>query len=319
MRTKRLGKTDFDLSVLGLGAWAFGGGDWAFGWGPQDDAESIAAIHRAVRRGINWIDTAAVYGLGHSEEVVGRAIAAIPRSERPRVFTKCGLVWKKKKIQQRLDAESIRREAEASLQRLGVESIDLYQIHWPNESSIEEAWAALADLRREGKVRHIGVSNFDVGQLERIREVVGVESLQPPYSLARREIESGILPYCFEREIGVIVYSPMESGLLTGKMTRERIETLPESDWRKSKGDEFKEPKLSRNLEIAERLRPVAARLDTSPGAVAVAWTLRNPAVTGAIVGARRPDQLDEILAAADIALDEEDARALELTPSVRS
>ena len=303
MRTKRLGRTDLELSVLGLGTWAMGGPDWPYGWGPQDEYESVSAIHRAVAQGINWIDTAAVYGLGYAEEVVGKALAALPPSDRPLVFTKCGLVWKKKSVRQRLGAKSIRREAEASLRRLGVEVIDLYQIHWPNAATIVEAWRTLVELRAEGKVRHIGVSNFDVSELERLRSIAPVESLQPPYSLARRGIEEEILPYCLEQGIGVIVYSPLESGLLSGKMTRERIDALPDSDWRKRKGEEFREPKLSRNLALAGRLRLAAARRDLSPAALAVAWTLKHPAVTGAIVGARRAEQIDELVKAAEIDL----------------
>jgi aryl-alcohol dehydrogenase-like predicted oxidoreductase len=306
LRSKRLGRTGLELSVLGLGTWAMGGPDWLYGWGPQDDAESVAAIHRAVAIGINWIDTAPVYGLGRSEEVVGRALAALPASERPLVFTKCGLVWKKKSIRLRLGAKSIRREAEASLRRLGVGAIDLYQIHWPNGSTIVEAWRTLLELRKEGKVRHIGVSNFDVSELERLKPIGEVESLQPPYSLARREVEKKILPYCLEHGIGVIVYSPLESGLLSGKMTRERIQALPDSDWRKRKAEEFREPKLSRNLELADRLRRLAERKGVSPAALAVAWTLKHPAVTGAIVGARSPDQIEELATAATIEVSEE-------------
>ena len=297
----RLGGTDLNLSVLGLGTWAMGGPDWPYGWGPQDEGESVAAIHRAVSHGINWIDTAPVYGLGAAEEVVRRALASLPRAERPLVFTKCGLVWKGRSVRQRLGEKSIRREAEASLRRLGVEAIDLYQIHWPNSDTIVEAWRTLVALRREGKVRHIGVSNFDVRQMERLRPIAPVESLQPPYSLARREIEEEVLPYCLAQGIGVIVYSPLESGLLSGKMTRERIEALPDSDWRKRKGEEFREPKLTRNLALAERLRESAAIQGVSPAALAVAWTLKHPAVTGAIVGARRPDQIDEVIRAAEI------------------
>ncbi len=278
-----------------------GGPDWPFGWGPQDEGESIAAIHRAVSRGINWIDTAPVYGLGYAEEVVARALLGLPTADRPLVFTKCGLVWKKKSVRMRLGAKSIRREAEASLRRLGVEAIDLYQIHWPNSATIVEAWRTLVELRTEGKVRHIGVSNFDVSQMGRLRSIAPVETLQPPYSLARRLIEEDILPYCLEQGIGVIVYSPLESGLLSGKMTRERIERLPDSDWRKRRGEEFQEPKLTRNLALAERLRAAAARRAVSPAALAVAWTLKNPAVTGAIVGARRPEHIDEIVQAAVI------------------
>jgi aryl-alcohol dehydrogenase-like predicted oxidoreductase len=306
LRRKRLGRTGLDLSVLGFGTWALGGPDWPYGWGPQDEGESLAAIRRAVALGINWIDTAPVYGLGYAEELVGRALAAMPLSDRPLVFTKCGLVWKQKSVRQRLGAKSIRREAEASLRRLGVEAIDLYQIHWPNASSIVEAWRTLVELRTEGKVRHIGVSNFDVRELERLRPIAPVESLQPPYSLARRGIEEDILPYCLEREIGVIVYSPLESGLLSGKMTRERIAALPDSDWRKRRGEEFREPKLTRNLALAERLREAAARQRVSPAALAVAWTLKHPAVTGAIVGARSAVQIEELTKAAEISVSHE-------------
>src|SRR5262245_52873167 len=301
MKRRRLGRTDLSLSVLGLGTWAMGGPDWLWGWGPSDEEESIAAIHRAVSRGINWIDTAPVYGLGRAEEIVGRAIASLPRTDRPLVFTKCGLVWKKKSIRQKLGAKSIRREAEESLRRLGVDAIDLYQIHWPNSSTIVEAWRALVELRSDGKVRHIGVSNFDVSQLERLSSIAPVESLQPPYSLARRDIEEEILPHCLDQGIGVIVYSPLESGLLSGKMTRERIEALPDTDWRKRRGEEFQEPRLTRNLALAERVRAAAERRRTSPAALAVAFTLKDPAVTGAIVGARRPEQIDELVEAAEI------------------
>jgi len=306
LRKNPLGRTDLELSVLGLGTWAMGGPDWPYGFGPQDETESVAAVHRAVALGINWIDTAAVYGLGHSEEVVGRALAALPRSARPMVFTKCGLVWNKKRIRQRLGAKSIRREAEASLRRLAVEAIDLYQIHWPNASTIVEAWRTLVALRTEGKVRHIGVSNFDVSELERLRSIAPVESLQPPYSLARRGIEKKILPYCLEQGIGVIVYSPLESGLLSGKMTRERIEALPDSDWRKRKGEEFREPKLSRNLALADRVGRIAQRSGVSAAALAVAWTLKHPAITGAIVGARSANQIDELVNAAEIDVSDE-------------
>jgi aryl-alcohol dehydrogenase-like predicted oxidoreductase len=278
-----------------------GGDDWAYAWGPQDERESVSTIHRALSRGINWIDTAPVYGLGHAEEVVSRALAALPRAERPYIFTKCGLTWKGKRIRLQLGEKSIRREAEASLRRLGVEVLDLYQIHWPNSDTIVEAFRTLVALRREGKVRHIGVSNFDVTRLERLRAIAKVESLQPPYSLARRGIEMDLLPYCLEREIGVIVYSPLESGLLSGKMTRERLESLPDSDWRKRRGEEFQEPRLSRNLLLADRVREAAARRGVAAAALAVAWTLKHPAVTGAIVGARRPEQIDEVVQAAEI------------------
>jgi aryl-alcohol dehydrogenase-like predicted oxidoreductase len=307
LRGKRLGRTELSLSILGLGTWAFGGPRWPYGWGPQDESESIATIHRAVALGINWIDTAPVYGLGRAEEVVARALAELPSSERPMVFTKCGLIWKGTRIQQKLGAKSIRREAEDSLRRLRVDAIDLYQIHWPNDATIVEAWRTLVDLRTEGKLRHIGVSNFDVSQLERLRPISPVESLQPPYSLARREIEEEILPYCVDCGIGVIVYSPLESGLLSGRMTRERIEALPDSDWRKRRGEEFREPRLTRNLAIAERLGGVAARKGVPPAALAVAWTLQHPAVTGAIVGARTPAQIDELVKAGEMDVSNEE------------
>ncbi len=307
MRRKRLGRTDLSLSVLGLGTWAFGGPDWPYGWGPQNESHSMATIHRAIALGINWIDTAPVYGLGYAEEVLSRALADLSPSERPLIATKCGLVWKGTRIQQKLGAKSIRREAEDSLRRLRVEAIDLYQIHWPNDATIVEAWRTLVDLRAEGKVRHIGVSNFDAAQLERLSPISPVESLQPPYSLVRRQVEDEILPYCVDRGIGVMVYSPLESGLLGGRMSRERIESLPDSDWRKRRGEEFREPRLTRNLAIAERLRQVAARKGVSPAALAVAWTLRHPAVTGAIVGARTPAQIDELVKAADMDLSRDD------------
>lgn len=329
MKSRRLGKTDLDLSVIGLGTWALGGGGWAFGWGAQDDETSARTLLRAMAAGVNWIDTAAVYGLGHSEEVIGRALSGVPTGDRPFVFTKCGLPWKKRKIRHSLAPESIRNEVEESLRRLRVEAIDLYQIHWPDfdpggpAAGIEDGWETLVALKEQGKVRHIGVSNFDVGQLERIRTLSEVASLQPPYSILRREVEAEILPYCLEHGIGVIVYSPMESGLLSGKMTRERVAALPDDDWRKSNSKEFREPHLSRNLERVEVLRRVGDRHQASPGEVAIAWTLRHPAVTGAIVGARRPDQLDELLGAATLELDEDDLRALDgldgLTPAGRS
>jgi aryl-alcohol dehydrogenase-like predicted oxidoreductase len=308
LRTKLLGQTELSLSVLGLGTWAFGGPAWPYGWGPQSESDSIATIRRAIAHGINWIDTAPVYGLGYAEEVVSRALADLPPSERPLIATKCGLVWKGTRIRQKLGAKSIRRELEDSLLRLRVEAIDLYQIHWPNDAANVEAWRTLVDLRAEGKVRHIGVSNFDARQLDRLRPISPVESLQPPYSLVRREVEEEILPFCVDHGIGVIVYSPLESGLLGGKMTRERIEALPESDWRKRRGEEFREPKLTRNLAIAERLRRVAARMGVPPAALAVSWTLHHPAVTGTIVGARMPEQVDELARAADIDLSQHES-----------
>lgn len=311
METRRLGDTDLEITRIGLGAWAMGGPDWAFGWGHQDDAESVATIRRAVELGINWVDTAAVYGLGHSEAVVARALRDIPPSDRPYVFTKCSRVWTKNgKIKHSLKRESIRREIEESLRRLDLDVVDLYQIHWPcyppdgPAPELEEGWQSLVELEEEGKVRYIGVSNFNVPQLERIRAIAPVSSLQPPYSLLRREIEEEILPYCHEHGIGVIVYSPMASGLLSGKMTRERIASLPGDDWRKTKSLEFQEPRLSANLDLVERLRKAGRSTGHSPGEVAIAWTLRHPAVTAAIVGARRPDQLDEMVGAADLAFD---------------
>jgi aryl-alcohol dehydrogenase-like predicted oxidoreductase len=300
-----LGNSDLAITRLGFGAWAIGGADWKFGWGPQDDAESIAAIHGALDSGINWIDTAAAYGLGHSEEVVARALAGMRASERPYVFTKCALVADGAGgMTESLDPASLRRECEASLRRLQVEAIDLYQVHWPTDRTedIDAGWATLADLRREGKVRWIGVSNFNVVELERARAIAPVTSLQPPYSLLRREIETEILPYSRAHDIGVIVYSPMQSGLLTGTMSSERAAALPESDWR-SRNSEFQEPKLSANLALVERLRAVGARHGASPGEVAIAWTLRNPAVTGAIVGARTSEQVDGWIGAANLRL----------------
>jgi aryl-alcohol dehydrogenase-like predicted oxidoreductase len=308
--TTQLGGTGLEITRVGLGAWAIGGAGYEFAWGEQDDDESLAAIERALDLGVNWIDTAAVYGLGHSEEVVGRALAG--RRERPYVFTKASLLdGGGGRIAHSLKRDSIRREVEASLTRLGLDAIDLYQIHWPDpEPDIEEGWATFAELKEEGLVRHIGVSNFDVGQLRRIQSIAPVETLQPPYSLVERGVEESILPHALREGIGVIVYSPMGSGLLTGAMTRDRIAHLPDNDWRK-RGDQFTEPRLSRNLALVERLRAVAERHDTTPGAVAVAWTLQNPAVDGAITGFRRPDQVDPILAAASLDLTDEDVGAI--------
>ncbi len=311
MNTRQLGTTDLQITLVGLGAWAIGGNGWLNGWGPQDDDDSIATIHRAIERGINWIDTAAVYGLGHSEEVVGRALKGM--TERPYVFTKCSRVWDDPMtINSVLKADSIRRECEASLKRLQVETIDLYQIHWPRpDEDIEEGWNTLVALQREGKVRHIGVSNFDVDQLQRAQAIAPVASLQPPYALVRREIEEAVLPFCGEQKIGVIVYSPMVSGLLSGRMTRERVLNLPEDDWR-HRNPEFQEPRLTRNLALVELLQELATSRGVTAGAVAVAWVLRHPAVTGAIVGARRPDQIDEIIAAAAVQLSDAEAADLE-------
>ncbi len=312
MENRLLGNTGYQITSIGLGAWAMGGGGWAFAWGPQDDRESIAAIHRALDLGINWIDTAAAYGLGHSEEIVARALAEIPPSRKPLVFTKCSLVWDEKgNISHNLNPGSLRKELEASLKRLRAEAIDLYQIHWPNFSfapeggsapGIEEAWSTLADMKRAGKVRHVGVSNFSVAQMERIRPIAPISSLQPPYSIVSRGIEKEILPYCASHNIGIIVYSPMQSGLLTGAMTRERIESMPRDDWRRQNPD-FREPKLTQNLLLVEKLRRIGLRHGRSPGEVAVAWTLRHPAVTAAIVGVRRPSQVDGVIGAADFRL----------------
>jgi aryl-alcohol dehydrogenase-like predicted oxidoreductase len=311
LQTTQLGHTGLEITRVGFGAWALGGGDWEHGWGPQDDEESIAAIHHALEQGINWIDTAAAYGFGHSEQVVGRALQGM--SDRPYVFTKCSLLeGPGRRVVHSLKRDSVLREVGDSLARLGAEAIDLYQIHWPiPDADIEEGWAALADLKAEGLVRHIGVSNFDVEQLRRIEQIAPVETLQPQYSLIEREIERQILPYARERGIGVIAYSPMGSGMLTGAMTRERAAGLPQSDWRKH-DPRFNEPQLSRNLELVERLRAVADRYDTTPGAVAVAWTLHSPAVDGAIVGFRRPDQVAPILTAANLELTEQDIDEIE-------
>jgi aryl-alcohol dehydrogenase-like predicted oxidoreductase len=304
LRTTQLGSTGLEITRVGFGAWAIGGGGWEFGWGPQEDEESIAAIHRGLELGINWIDTAAAYGFGHSEEVVGRALEGLDEGERPFVFTKASLLeGPGRVVRHNLERDSILREAHASLERLGVEAIDLYQIHWPiPDEDIEEGWSALAELKEQGLVRHIGVSNFDVGQLRRIQSIAPVETLQPPYSLVSREIEEEILPFAEWEGIGVIVYSPMESGLLTGKMTLERIESLPDDDWRQ-RDPRFSGRRLAHSLLVAERLKAIAERHETTPGAVAVAWTLRNPAVDGAIVGFRRPDQVDPILDAASLEL----------------
>jgi aryl-alcohol dehydrogenase-like predicted oxidoreductase len=311
LTTTELGTTSLQITRVGFGAWAIGGGGWEFGWGPQDDAESVAAIHHALALGINWIDTAAAYGFGRSERIVGRTLEGV--SERPYVFTKGSLLeGPGRRVIHNLKRDSLMREAEASLERLGIDAIDLYQIHWPvPEADIEEGWAALAELKQRGLVRHIGVSNFDVAQLRRIQQIAPVETLQPQYSLVAREVEDEILPFAERAGIGVIVYSPMGSGLLTGRMTRERIADLPDDDWRKH-DTRFNEPELSRQLAQVERLQAVAERHDTTPGAVAVAWTLTNPGVDGAIVGFRRPDQVDPILAAAAIDLTPEDIRQIE-------
>jgi aryl-alcohol dehydrogenase-like predicted oxidoreductase len=313
VNTKKLGNSDLAITPLGFGAWAAGGANWRFGWGPQDDAESIAANRRALDHGVNWIDTAAAYGLGHSEEVVAQALAGIPAAERPYVFTKCALIEDGTGgMTESLEPASLRRECEASLKRLGVETIDLYQIHWPTDDivDIDAGWATLADLQREGKVRWIGVSNFSVEELERAQAIAPITSLQPPYSAIRRGIEKDVLPYCKAHDIGTIVYSPMASGLLTGTMTKERAAALPENDWR-SRSADFQEPRLSRHLALVELLREIGARSDHSPAEVALAWTLANDAVTGAIVGARSAAQVDGWIGAVDVKLEAADLAAI--------
>jgi aryl-alcohol dehydrogenase-like predicted oxidoreductase len=313
MKTKQLGNSDMFITPVGYGSWAIGGSGWQFAWGKQNDNDSVAAIHRALELGVNWIDTAAVYGLGHSEEVVARALANWP-GPRPYVFTKCGLRWDARGQTRRvLTGASIRRECEESLRRLKVETIDLYQIHWPveNTKELEEGWSMMAQLKREGKARWIGVSNFNVEQMRQAQAIAPITSLQPRYSLVHPEVEREILPFCLEEGIGVIVYSPMASGLLTGAMTRDRISKLPQDDWRKHDPD-FNEPGLTAHLELVERIRAVGQRRGCAPGAVAVAWTLRNPAVTGAIVGARKPEQVDDVAAAAGVQLTPLDATEIE-------
>ena len=311
MKTTELGGTGMEISRVGFGAWAIGGAEYDWGWGDQDDEQSIAAIHRALELGVNWIDTAAQYGFGHSEQVVGRAPEGL--DEQPFVFTKGGQPeGPNRTTVQTLERDSLKRECEASLRRLGVEAIDLYQIQWPiPDEELEEGWTTLVELKEEGLVRHIGVSNFSVAQLRRAQAIAPVETLQPPYSLLDRDVEREILPFCEREGIGAIVYSPMASGMLTGKMTRERIEGLPENDWRR-RSERFREPQLSKNLELVERLSRVSERHGVSPGAVAVAWTLRNPAVDGAITGFRRPDQVEPILAAAELEFSDEEAVELE-------
>jgi aryl-alcohol dehydrogenase-like predicted oxidoreductase len=309
MTTRKLGNSDLQITPIGFGAWAAGGGGWEYSWGPQDDHESIAAIHKALELGVNWIDTAAVYGLGHSEEIVAQALREW-RGSRPRVFTKCVLTWdESRKINANHSVASIRRECEESLRRLQVETIDLYQIHWPpsdNGPALEQSWRTLAALQKEGKVRWIGVSNFNAEQLKRAAKIAPITSLQPPYSILRRAIEEQLLPYCQQNNIGVIIYSPMFSGMLTGGMTRERAAALPADDFRR-RNPEFQEPKLSKNLELVEKMKSIGARHGRNPGEVALAWVLRNPAVTGAIVGARSPGQVEGVMRAGGLHLSVEE------------
>lgn len=318
MTKRKLGYTDLHLTTIGLGTWAIGGTGYAYSWGPQDDSDSVSAIHRALDLGINWIDTAPVYGLGHSEEVVGKGVAG--RRDQVFIATKCGLVWDEGTSSPygRLTAASVKREAEASLRRLKVDTIELYQIHWPDpEEDIEEGWGAIADLVGEGKVRYGGVSNFSVEQLQRILPIHPVASLQPPYSMFRRDIESELLPFCAAHDIGVIVYSPMQTGILTGRFTRERVANLPEDDWRK-RASTFLEPQLSANLALVEQLRPLAESRGRTVAELAIAWTLRRPEVTAAIVGARRREQIEETAPAADWVPSEEDLAAVERSLSER-
>ena len=311
MEKRKLGNSTCEITRLGVGAWAMGGGGWEFAWGPQDDNQSIESIHEALDRGMNWIDTAAVYGLGHSEEVVSRALEG--RKSRPWVFTKCELVWnEQRQISRSLKAESIRKECEASLRRLKVDVIDLYQIHWPEpDADIEEGWTELARLKEAGKIRYIGVSNFNVAQMRRAQSITPITSLQPRYSLLSREIEKEILPYCLQNNIGVIVYSPMYSGLLSGAMTRERIASFPADDWRKRNAN-FKEPLLTRNLHLADLLREMGSRHGSTAGEVAIAWTLRHPAVTGAIVGIRNREQVAGIIGAGALHLSASEIQEIE-------
>lgn len=312
MQTRQLGNSDMQITRIGFGAWAIGGGDWAYAWGPQDDQDSIAAIHNALDQGINWIDTAAVYGLGHSEEVVAQALKG--RANKPYIFTKCSLVWdtSSREVGNSLQPDSIRREVEDSLRRLQVDTIDLYQIHWPNPApDIEKGWETLAQLKEEGKVRYIGVSNFNVEQMQRIQPSAPITSLQPPYSLINREIEDEILPFCQQQNIGVIVYSPMMSGLLTGKMSKERVANMPDDDWRRN-NPEFQGARLERNLDLTDILRQISEPHGRTPGEVAIAWTLRHPAVTGAIVGARSAQQVDGIIGSADLQLSDDEAKQIE-------
>jgi aryl-alcohol dehydrogenase-like predicted oxidoreductase len=310
--TRPLGRSGLNITRVGFGSWAAGGGGWAFSWGPQDDAASLAAMRHAVEAGVNWIDTAAVYGLGHSEEVVGRFLRELPEGDRPLVFTKCGLAWNEQdrmaKPARTLEPASIRRECEASLRRLGVERIDLYQFHWPDESGtpVEDSWAEMAKLVEQGKVRAAGVSNFDVPLLDRCEAVRHVDSLQPAFSLVNRVAAQKLLPWCAAHDTGVICYSPMQSGLLTESFTTERVAALAGDDWRR-RGLEFQQPNLGRNLALRDALRPIAARHGTSVSAVAIAWTLTWPAVTGAIVGARTPEQVDGWIGAASLVLSDQD------------
>jgi len=309
MKTVTLGNSDMEITRIGFGAWAIGGA-WEWGWGNQADKTSLATLHTALDAGLNWIDTAAIYGLGHSEKVVGQLLKE--RNQQPYIFTKCSLVWDEANtISNSMKADSLRREVEQSLTRLGIEVIDLYQIHWPNpDEEIEEGWETLAALQKEGKVRYIGVSNFSVSQMERAGGIAPITSNQPPYSLISRDIEAEILPYCAEHKIGTIVYSPMASGLLSGKMTQERVANLAKDDWR-SKNEQFQEPRLTRNLQLAELLKTIGEQHNATAGEIAIAWTLLNPAVTAAIVGLRHPDQVAGVINADNVELTAENVQAI--------
>ena len=311
MEKRQLGNSDLQITPIGIGAWAIGGGGWEGSMGPQNDSDSIPAIHAALDHGMNWIDTAAFYGLGHSEEMVARALEG--RAPRPYVFTKCERVWDEKgKIGTSLKAASIRRECEASLRRLKTDVIDLYQIHWPEpDEDIEEGWSTLAKLKQEGKVRYIGVSNFSVAQMKRTQKIASIISLQPPYAVVRRNIEHEILPFCLAQNIGVIVYSPMYAGLLTGSMTRERVANFLPEDWRRNLPG-FREPALSQNLQLVELLRVIGQRNGRTPGEVAISWTLHHPAVTGAIVGFRSPQQVSGIVGAGEFRLQKAEMQEIE-------
>jgi aryl-alcohol dehydrogenase-like predicted oxidoreductase len=314
MHTRKLGNSDLNITPVGFGAWAIGGAGYDFGWGPQEDADSIAAIHRALELGVNWIDTAAVYGIGHSEEVVARALKTW-KGPRPYIFTKCAMRWDAQgRVSKLHKRDSILKECDDSLRRLQTDVIDLYQIHWPPEDNgpdVEESWQAMADLQQQGKVRWVGVSNYSVDQMKRLEKIAPITSDQPPYSLLRRKIEADVLPYCEQRDIGTIIYSPMLSGLLTGAMTKERAANLPADDWR-TRNPEFREPKLSKNLELVERMRAVGKRYNRTPGEVAIAWTLRLPAVTGAIVGARNAKQAEGVMSAGELTLSRADIAEIE-------
>jgi aryl-alcohol dehydrogenase-like predicted oxidoreductase len=325
--TRPLGTSGLSITLVGFGAWAIGGGDWAFGWGPQDDEDSLAAMRHALERGINWIDTAAVYGLGHSEELVGRLLRQLPADRRPLVFTKCGLVWderdRMKDARRILTPDSIRKECDASLRRLGLERIDLYQFHWPDEfgTPVEDSWSTMVELVKAGKVRAIGVSNFDVDLLSRCERIRHVDSSQPPFSLVRRDAAADVIPWCAAHRTGVIGYSPMQSGILTERFSAERVASLAADDWRR-RSPEFKSPRLERNLALRDALRPIARRHGTTVSAVAIAWTLAWTGVSGAIVGARSPEQVDGWIGAATLRLADEDldeiARAIERTGAGR-